>query len=90
MKKEYFTLEKIEGSLIEVTNLHQVSYGEVVKIKSKTTDETQVGEVVKIDDNRALVQVYGTNMGVSGNNTGLEFTGVPFEVPLSKEILGRI
>ena len=90
MKKEYFTLEKIEGSLIEVTNLHQVSYGEVVKIKSKTTDETQVGEVVKIDDNRALVQVYGTNMGVSGNNTGLEFTGVPFEVPLSKEILGRV
>ena len=90
MKKEYFTLEKIEGSLIEVTNLHQVSYGEVVKIKSKTTDETQVGEVVKIDDNKALVQVYGTNMGVSGNNTGLEFTGVPFEVPLSKEILGRV
>ncbi len=41
MKKEYFTLEKIEGSLIEVTNLHQVSYGEVVKIKSKTVLQNQ-------------------------------------------------
>lgn len=90
MKKEYFTLRKIEGSLIELTNLHQVEYGEVVKIKSKTTDETQVGEVVKIIDDTCLVQVYGNNMGVSGTNTGIEFTGEPFEIPLSKEILGRV
>lgn len=90
MKKEYFTLKKIEGSLIELSNLHQVSYGEVVKIRSKESKKTQVGEVVKITDDKAVVQVYGSNLGVSGTNTGVEFTGEPFEIPLSKEILGRV
>ena len=69
MKKEYLTLDRIEGSLLELSNLHRVSYGEVVKIISKDGKRSEIGQVIKIDDDRAIVQVFGNNLGVSTKNT---------------------
>lgn len=65
MKKEYLTLDRIEGSLLELSNLHRVSYGEVVRIKSKDGKRSEIGQVIKIDDDKAIVQVFGNNLGVS-------------------------
>ncbi len=90
MKKEYLTLDKIEGSLIELSNLHKVSYGEVVKIKSKDDKKEEFGQVIKIDEDKAVVQVFGNNLGVSTENRKVEFSAHPFEIPLSKDILGRV
>ena len=63
MKKEYLTLDRIEGSLLELSNLHRVSYGEVVKIISKDGKRSEIGQVIKIDEDRAVVQVFGNNLG---------------------------
>lgn len=90
MKKEYLTLDRIEGSLLELSNLHRVSYGEVVRIKSKDGKRSEIGQVIKVDEDKAVVQVFGNNLGVSTNNTKVEFSAHPFEVPLSSEILGRV
>ena len=90
MKKEYLTLDRIEGSLLELSNLHRVSYGEVVKIISKDGKRSEIGQVIKIDDDKAIVQVFGNNLGVSTKNTKVEFSAHPFEIPLSGEILGRV
>lgn len=90
MKKEYLLLDQVEGSLIELSNLHRVSYEEVVKIKSRETDSEMVGQVVKIDGDSATIQVFGENLGVSTNNTKVIFEAKPFEIPLSNEILGRV
>ncbi|RVU55674.1 V-type ATP synthase subunit B [Anaerosphaera multitolerans] len=89
MKKEYLQLDKVEGSLIELSNLHRVSFGEVVRIKSTEDSREMMGQVVKIDGDSALVQVFGDNLGVSTNNSRVLFENRPFEIPLSKEILGR-
>ena len=90
MKKEYLLLDQVEGSLIELSNLHRVAYDEVVKIKSRVNDSEMVGQVVKIDDDSATIQVFGENLGVSTTNTKIVFEAKPFEIPLSKEILGRV
>ena len=90
MKKEYLTLDRIEGSLLELSNLHRVSYGEVVKIISKDGKRSEIGQVIKIDEDRAIVQVFGNNLGVSTKNTKVEFSAHPFEIPLSSDILGRV
>ena len=90
MKKEYLLLDQVEGSLIELSNLHPVSYEEVVKIKSKDSDKEMVGQVVKIDGDSATIQVFGENLGVSTNNSKIIFEAKPFEIPLSSDILGRV
>ncbi|EFI41610.1 V-type ATP synthase subunit B [Peptoniphilus sp. oral taxon 386] len=90
MKKEYLLLDKVDGSLIELSNLHRVSYDEVVKIKSADGKEDLVGQVVKIDGDSAIIQVFGENLGVSTKNSKVIFEAHPFEIPLSNEILGRV
>ena len=90
MKKEYLLLDQVEGSLIELSNLHRVAYDEVVKIKSTDSNSEMVGQVVKIDGDSATIQVFGENLGVSTNNTKITFEARPFEIPLSNRILGRV
>lgn len=90
MKREYLHLDKVKGSLIELSNLHRVSYGEVVKIKREDTNEVFTGQVVKVEGDKCTVQVFGENLGVSTQNVKMRFEGRPFELPMSKDILGRI
>lgn len=90
MKKEYLKLDKIEGSIIELSNLHKVSYGEVVKIVNIETSKEQVGQVIKIDKDKVLIQVFGNILGTSTTNSKVSFEGRPFEIPLNIEILGRV
>lgn len=89
MKREYLQLDTIEGSLMEISNLHPVGYEEVVQIKGKD-GKTQVGQVIKIDDDQATIQVFGDNLGQSTRSVSLRFEARPFEIPLSEDILGRI
>ena len=88
MKKEYLVLDKVEGSLIELSNVHNVSYGEIVSVESKL-GEKRVGRVIKIDGDKVVIQVFGSTIGLSVNNTKVSFEGKAFEIPLSKDILGR-
>lgn len=88
MNKEYLKTDKIEGSLIECSKVHRVGFGEVVQVRVEG-EKPLIGRVVKIDQDRVTVQVFGETLGQSVNNTGLIFEGRPFEIPLSKAILGR-
>ncbi|MTI48780.1 V-type ATP synthase subunit B [Sporosalibacterium faouarense] len=89
MKKEYLKLDRIEGPLIELSDIENVSYGEVIDIKVKGEDKRKKGKVIKIDNDRVVVQVFESTSGISVNNSSVSFTGKPFELHLSKEILGR-
>lgn len=89
MKKEYLKLDKVEGALIELSDVHSVKYGEVVEVET-SSGEKILGRVIKIDKNSVVVQVFGTTLGISIENTKVSFKGKPFEIPLSKDILGRV
>ncbi len=89
MKKEYLRLDNIDGSLIQLSGLHRVRYGEIVSITNRETKEVLVGRVIGIDEDAATVQVFGESMGVSTENLNVVFEGRPFEIPLAPEILGR-
>ncbi len=90
MKKEYLLLDKVEGSIIELSNLHDVSFDEVVKISSADNSRHMIGQVIKVDDDKATVQVFGESLGISTKNMKVEFEARPFTLPMSKEILGRV
>lgn len=88
MKREYLSLDKIEGPLIILSGVKGASYGEVVRIKVGE-DEHRMGKVIRIDGDRVIAQVFEGTSGLSTENVSVTFTGQPFEISLSHEILGR-
>lgn len=89
MKREYLKLDRVQGALIELSKIHSVGYGEIVEITDSVGDK-KVGRVIKIDGDRVVVQVFGATMGMSVENSKVSFKGKPFEIPLSKKVLGRM
>ena len=82
MIKEYIKLKKVESSIIEVENVNEASFGEVVEVKSSASDKSMVGKVVNINDDTVTIQVFGDSTGMSTQNTKVRFTQRPFEIAL--------
>lgn len=89
MRKEYLKLERVDGPLIVLSDIQDVSYGEVVNIKVDGGKEMRKGKVIKIEGDKVIVQVFEGTAGISTENASVKFTGKPLELPLTKEILGR-
>ena len=85
---QYIGLSRIEGPLIFVENVYDVGYDEVVEIK--INDEIRQGRVLEISDKRAVIQVIEGTIGLSNAKTRLRFTGRPQEIPVSRDMLGRV
>jgi len=88
MKKEYLRLDKVQGPLIILSEVENVAYDEIVEILLDD-GRTRKGRVVQIEGDNAVIQVFESTLGISVENTTVHFTGKPFEIPLSKEMLGR-
>ena len=89
MSLQYLGLSEINGPLVILDDVENVGFEEMVEI---TMDDgtNKMGRVVQIEGKRVVVQVFeGTNR-LSLKNTKTKFTGKPMEIPLSKEVLGRI
>ena len=87
MNLQYVGLNEINGPLVVLDNVENVSNEEMVKISLH--NETRLGRVVQIEGKKAIVQVFEGTNNVSLENTKVKFLGHPMEISLSKEILGR-
>jgi len=88
VNKEYLRLDKIEGPLIFLSGIKGAAYGEIIKIKVND-DSERFGKVIRLDGETVIAQVFEGTSGLSTDNVKVKFTGKPFELSLSKEILGR-
>lgn len=89
MSLHHIGLKEINGPLIVLDNVKGASFDELVQIHLDN-GTTRLGRIVEIQGEKVIIQVFeGTNALSMVNNT-TEFTGKPLELPLSKEILGRI
>lgn len=86
---DYLGVKEINGSLIVIDGVENVSFEEVVDIRLET-GEVRQGRVVQIDGKRIVVQVFEGTRNISLDNTRTRLTGRPMEMPLSPEILGRV
>lgn len=86
---DYLGVKEINGSLIVIDGVENVSFEEVVDIRLET-GEIRQGRVVQIDGKRIVVQVFEGTRNISLDNTRTRLTGRPMEMPLSPEILGRV
>jgi V/A-type H+-transporting ATPase subunit B len=86
--KEYRTITQIAGPLVFVEKTEPVGYGELVNIV--LFDGTiKRGQVLDTSDDLVVVQVFETTAGI-GKDSGVRFTGETINMPVGKEMLGRI
>ena len=89
MSLQYIGLQEINGPLVALDHVKNASYDEMVEIQL-TSGETRKGRVVQIEGERVILQVFEGTNSLSLANTKTKLLGRPMELPVSKEILGRI
>lgn len=89
MAIQYIGLKEINGPLVALEGVKNVSYEEMVEIHLDN-GSVRTGRVVGIEGDKAIIQVFEGTTGLSLNNTKTELTGHPMALPVSKEILGRV
>ena len=88
MQRQYLKLEKIDGPLIVLKGVDNVSYDEMMEIVIDGKEKRRA-KVVRIQGDTVIAQVFEGTTGISTQNSAVTFTGTPLEISLSKEILGR-
>ena len=86
---EYKGVASISGPIIIVENVGEVSFDELVAVKTQT-GETRLGKVIEVTQKAVTVQVFEGTTGLSPSETRTRFLGRPLEVPVSTEMLGRV
>ena len=89
MSKEYLGLSQINGPLIVIEGVEGAAYEELAEIKMEN-GEKRFGRIIEVSGDRAVVQVFEGTSGMSLSNNSTLFKGHPLEMPLSKELLGRV
>ncbi|PNX51161.1 MAG: V-type ATP synthase subunit B [Thermoplasmata archaeon M8B2D] len=86
---EYNTVSEVAGPLIIVEGIKDVSYNEVVKIKTSFGEE-RTGQVLEAFLDKAIIQVFEGTKGLDTDKTSIRFIGETMKLGVSKEILGRV
>lgn len=89
MLKEYKTVTDVYGPLMIVEDVEDVGFDELVEIQMQN-GETRIGQVLQIEESRAVVQIYGGGDGINMKNTKVRFSGHPLEFGVSEDMIGRI
>jgi len=85
----YTTISSIRGPLLFVEKVFSARVGEVVKVVFPDSKEME-GEVLKIDRDSVLIQVYGETRGLDIGNSSVVFSDSVKKAPLSADIIGRV
>lgn len=83
----YRTISSIRGPLLFVERVFSARIGEVVRV-IYPDGQTMAGEVLKIEGETVLIQVFGETAGLDMEST-VAFTDAVRNAPLSRQIVGR-
>lgn len=89
MIKEYRTAREIAGPLMLVENVEGVKYDELVEIET-SSGEIRRGQVLEIDGDKALLQLFEGSTGLNINDCKIRFLGKSIELGVSLDMLGRV
>ncbi|MBD3193726.1 MAG: V-type ATP synthase subunit B [Candidatus Lokiarchaeota archaeon] len=89
MSISYKKISQIIGPLVYLKNNHDVQYGEIVKIHIND-GEVRTGEVIKMDEDVVMIEVFEETRGLSAENSEIFFSNDTFKVKISKDMLGGV
>ncbi|UCG41769.1 MAG: V-type ATP synthase subunit B [candidate division WOR-3 bacterium] len=89
MIREYQTVVSIAGPLMLVEGVDGVKYQELVQI-SLPGGERRRGQVLEVEGDRALIQVFEGTVGIDVPQTKVRFLARGIRLGLSLELVGRV
>lgn len=89
MNIEFMGLSDVNGPLIALDGVTDACYEEMVDITVGNNDH-RVGRIIRIEGDKAIVQVFEGTEGISLTNTRTRLTGHPLELPVARDMLGRV
>jgi V/A-type H+-transporting ATPase subunit B len=87
--REYVGVAEVVGPLLIVENIHNVGYNEMVEVIDPN-GVTRTGLILESSEHRAVVQVFEGTSGLTLPDTRVRFKGKPLEMPVSRDVLGRV
>ncbi len=85
---QYSKIAEIKGPLVIVEGVENAAFDELVEITAG--DERRLGKVLEVGNGKAVVQVFEGTTGLSVAETRAKFVGRAMEMPVSREVLGRV
>ncbi|MHB8788886.1 MAG: V-type ATP synthase subunit B [Desulfobulbaceae bacterium] len=85
----YTTIGSVRSQLFFVEKVHQARMGEIVRVLFPDGREL-AGEVLKIDRDTVLVQIFGDCSGLDRKNSTVIFSDSLKQAPLSPRMLNRV
>ena len=89
MVKEYRTIEEVAGPLMLLRKVDGVKYDELGEIELPD-GEMRRCRVLEINGSNVLVQLFESSAGLNLANSKVRFSGHGIELPVSKDMLGRV
>ncbi len=86
---DYRTLREVSGPLLLVEGVAGATYGELVEITIEG-EGLRRGQVLEVEGDRALVQMFESTAGVSLEGTRVRFLGRGIQMALGPDLLGRV
>ena len=86
---EYRTVTGVSGPLVILDRVKNAKFAEIVDITLSDGTKRR-GQVLEVDGERAVVQVFEGTSGIDSKHTTLEFTGDVLTTPVAEDMMGRI
>ncbi|MBA4463209.1 MAG: V-type ATP synthase subunit B, partial [Nitrosopumilaceae archaeon] len=86
---QYSKIAEIKGPLVVVDDVSNAAFDELVEVETNE-GERRLGKVLEVGNGKAIVQVFEGTTGLSISGTNAKFVGKVMEMPVSKEVLGRV
>ena len=89
MIREYKTVEEINGPLMMVRMVENVTYDELVEIELHD-GSLRRGKVLEVNGDAAVVQLFESAAGINLADAKVRFLGHPLQLGVSGDMLGRV
>ncbi|MEW6218713.1 MAG: V-type ATP synthase subunit B [Thermodesulfobacteriota bacterium] len=87
-RHRYRTVTRLSGELLVANRILAARVGELVTVRS-ADGRAILGEILALDRDTILVQLYGESAGLDLAATEIELTGAVQKMPVSRAMLGR-
>ncbi|MBM7540825.1 MULTISPECIES: V-type ATP synthase subunit B [Amphibacillus] len=89
MLKEYKTVSEVVGPLMAVEQVEGVKFDELVEVQMQT-GEIRHGQVLEVEGDKAMVQIFEGPSGINIKDTKVRFRGKPLSLDVSEDMVGRV
>jgi V/A-type H+-transporting ATPase subunit B len=86
---QYNKIAEIKGPLVIVDDVENAAFDELIEIQT-SNNEKKLNKILKINNDKAIVQVFEGTSGLSIAGTQAKFVGKVMDLPVSEQLLGRV